>query len=268
MARQSGHLKYKGTIGEIRHFKIKGLDGHFAGLKGGVDGDRIKSAPEFVRTRENMNEFGGCAVVGKSLRSGLSRLMKQMADPQATGRITGIMKKINVEDQSEARGYRAVLVTQQPQYLTGFNFNKNVPFESVFQAQFEVSNNADRNEVTLTVDTFEPLSSINAPAGATHFRLINAVSVLSDFAFNATSGVYEPIEPELNELNTIGYSAYMEIGQSIAAPISVMTALPGSPTLTADVSVIHSVGIEFVQMIGGKPYVFSSGNALKIQKIF
>ena len=24
MARQLGHVKYKGTIGEIRHFKIKG----------------------------------------------------------------------------------------------------------------------------------------------------------------------------------------------------------------------------------------------------
>ena len=34
MARQLGHVKYKGTIGEIRHFKIKGMTGNFAGLKG------------------------------------------------------------------------------------------------------------------------------------------------------------------------------------------------------------------------------------------
>jgi hypothetical protein len=27
MARQSGPLKYKGTLGDIRHFKIKGLQG-------------------------------------------------------------------------------------------------------------------------------------------------------------------------------------------------------------------------------------------------
>jgi hypothetical protein len=268
MARQSGHLKYKGTIGEIRHFKIKGLDGHFAGLKGGVDGERIKTGAEFVRTRENMNEFGGCAVVGKSLRSGLSRLMKQMSDPQVTGRLTGIMKRINKEDQSEARGYRAVLVTAQPKYLTGFNFNRMVPLESVLNVEMTLSNNVDRNEATVELPVFDPKTSIKAPAGATHFRLIHAVSVLSDFAYNADSQAYEPVEASLNEINAIGYSSYLSVEEELASPISIMTALPGAPTLTADVSVLHCIGIEFVQMIGSQPYLFSSGNALKIQRIF
>ena len=33
MARQKGHVKYVGTLGEVRHFKIKGNEGYFAGLK-------------------------------------------------------------------------------------------------------------------------------------------------------------------------------------------------------------------------------------------
>ncbi len=32
MAQQVGVIKYKGTIGDIRHFKIKGLHGDYAGL--------------------------------------------------------------------------------------------------------------------------------------------------------------------------------------------------------------------------------------------
>ena len=32
MARQKGPLKYVGTLGDIRHFKIKGNEGYFAGL--------------------------------------------------------------------------------------------------------------------------------------------------------------------------------------------------------------------------------------------
>ena len=113
MARQLGNVKYKGTIGDIRHFKIKGLKGNFAGLNGGASSEQIKSDPAFVRTRENMNEFGGCAAVGKSVRVGLAQLMKQMSDPQLTGRLTAIMKKINLEDQTESRGYRAILVSTQ-----------------------------------------------------------------------------------------------------------------------------------------------------------
>lgn len=132
MARQSGPLKYKGTLGDIRHFKIKGLSDYYASLIGGPTAEQVKTAPEFKRTRENMNEFGGCAAAAKSVRVGLSQLIKQMSDSQLTGRLTAIMKKINLEDQTEARGYRAILVSTQSQYLNGLNFNKNINFGSVF----------------------------------------------------------------------------------------------------------------------------------------
>ena len=127
MAKQTGLVRYSGSMGGVRHFKIKGLSGDFAGLNGGPSGDQIKTAPEFERTRENMNEFGGCATTGKSIRVGLSQLVKQMSDPQMTGRLTGVIKKINLEDQTEARGYRAILISQEKQYLIGFAFLPSVP---------------------------------------------------------------------------------------------------------------------------------------------
>jgi len=77
MARQLRHVKYKGTIGEIRHFKIKGLSGDFARLKGGATAEQIKTGASFVRTRENMNEFAGCATAGKSIRTGQAQLVKK-----------------------------------------------------------------------------------------------------------------------------------------------------------------------------------------------
>ena len=57
MARQKGHVKYVGTLGEVRHFKIKGNTGYFAGLKGGPTGEPVKTTPGFVRTRQNMSEL-------------------------------------------------------------------------------------------------------------------------------------------------------------------------------------------------------------------
>lgn len=114
MAIQKGHIKYTGSLGEVRHFKIKGLTNFYAGMKGGPTSEQIMTDAAFERTRENMNEFGGCAVAGKAVRVGLAQLMQQMSDPQLTGRLTAIMKKINLEDQSEARGYRAILITAQP----------------------------------------------------------------------------------------------------------------------------------------------------------
>ncbi len=268
MARQSGPIKYKGTLGDIRHFKIKGLQGHFAGLKGGPSSEQVKTAPEFERTRENMNEFGGCAIAGKSVRVGLAQLMKQMSDPQLTGRLTAIMKKINLEDQSEARGYRAILISTQSQYLNGLNFNRNISFDGVFYSPFTLTNTPTRNSAALTVPAFNPLSFITPPSGATHFRLINAISVVSDYEFNSTSGRYEPINGALNELSSVKYSNYLDLSTPTTAPTVITATLPGTQTMTPDVSVLNSIGIEFYQQVGTNYYLFNSGNSLKIQNIF
>lgn len=72
MALQTGLVKYSGTMGGVRHFKIKGLSGDFAGLAGGPTAEQINNDAAFIRTRENMSEFGGCASAAKSIRVGLA----------------------------------------------------------------------------------------------------------------------------------------------------------------------------------------------------
>ncbi|MBC7494241.1 MAG: hypothetical protein H7221_04470 [Flavobacterium sp.] len=267
MAKQKGHIKYVGTLGEVRHFKIKGNEGYFAGLKGGPTAEQIKTAPGFIRTRENMSEFGACANAGKSVRVGLSSLMKQMADNQFTGRLTAIMKKINIEDGSEARGQRAVLVSLQPQYLKGLDFNRNISFNGVFNAPFTLTANVDRNESTLSISAFNPLNFISVPSGATHFRVLNSLSVISDFIFNAVTGAYEPADSDLNEVSNIAYSAFTPV-DTITTQIDVVATLPNAPTMNTNVTAIGSIGIEFYQQVGVNFYLFNAGNAMKIQDLY
>ena len=268
MARQTGHIKYNGTLGEVRHYKIKGMTGDFAGLKGGATGEQIKTGASFVRTRENNNEFGGCAIVAKSIRTGQAQLMKQMSDSQFTGRLTGIVKKINLEDQSEARGVRAILITAVPQHLIGVNFNRNNTVEGSFTGKYETVANTGRNSVTLTVEEFKPLEQLNIPAGATHFRFVNSISVISDYAYNSLTKVYEPIEPALNELSKVTYSDYIEIAPGVNPEVSIVSALTGTPVMTDSVSLLSCVGIEFSQKAGTEYYVFSVGNSMKIKNVF
>jgi hypothetical protein len=267
MAKQKGHIKYVGTLGEVRHFKIKGNEGYFAGLKGGPTAEQIKTAPGFIRTRENMSEFAACAMAGKAVRIGLSALMKQMTDSQFTGRLTAIMKKINIEDGSEARGQRAILISQQPQYLRGLDFNRNISLNGVLSAPFTLTANVDRNESTLSLPSFNPLNFLNIPSGASHFRIINAVSVVSDFVYNSATGAYEPDEPILNEASNIAYSGFIPV-DAVTSLITVTATLPGSPTLSSNVAVLGSIGIEFYQEVGGNYYLFNAGNALKVQEVF
>lgn len=267
MARQKGLMKYTGTIGDVRHFKIKGQQGFFAGLVGGPTAQQVKSAPEFERTRENMNEFGGCAKAGKSLRTALSALMGKFTDSQVTGRLTSIMKKINLEDGTEARGYRKVEISTQRKYLDGFEFNKNLSVSGIFNAPYDVNHDVDRTSADFIVDEFLPVDLISAPSGSTHFRLLNVLAVLADFSYNPTTGSYEPDDMDNNELNVVEYSPYIPLNQSYAGT-TLTASLPGTPTLGANVTVVQCIGIEFFQEVNNQYYPFASGNCLKIEEAF
>ena len=267
MAKQKGPLKYVGTIGDIRHFKIKGQEGYFAGMSGGPTDAQVKTAPEFERTRENMNEFGGCARAGKSVRVALSEVLNGMTDPQCTGRLTSLMKKINLEDGTEARGVRKIEISTQRTYLYGFGFDKNISFSSVVYVPYSLTSSVDRLTSTLTTLAVNPTNSINAPIGATHFRFINAIGVVSDFAYNDATGTYEPTNPDLNELSSSIYGAYSPLNAAYAGE-TLACSLPPATVMTADISVVNCIGIEFYQEVKGKYYKFSSGNCLVIDNVY
>jgi hypothetical protein len=267
MAIQKGPLKYVGTLGEVRHFKIKGNKGYFAGLKGGPSAEQIASDPAFVRTRENMNEFGGSAIAGKSLRTSIAGLIRNNGDSQVTGRITAIMKKINLEDGSEVRGRRAILVTVAPQYLEGFEFNKFTSLNGAFNAPYTITPTAARDSSTLDIPSFNPLDRMFVPAGATHFKIINAITVLSDFEYNSTTGVYEPKDSTTNGLIDVQDSGFLPVNASTGV-LSIVSTLPGSPTISADVSVVNVLAVEFYQEVNSNYYLFAQGNAMKVAKIF
>ena len=108
-----------------------------------------------------MNEFGGCAKVGKSLRTALSALMGKFTDPQVTGRLTSIMKKINLEDGTEARGYRKVEVSTQKIICLDLNLTK--PFYlRHFQCSYDIEPDAGRTSSRFYRAAFNPADLITA----------------------------------------------------------------------------------------------------------
>jgi hypothetical protein len=265
MARQAGPLKYKGTIGDVRHFKIKGLKGHFAGLKGGVDAERIKNGDEFVRTRENNNEFGGSAKAGKYFRQILSPIMKGVADARVTSRVTALMKKVNVEDGSEARGVRGILMTARKDLVKDFEFNSATNFESVFRAMFTLNVPDSRNSAAMMIKDFDPRLHLNTPRGASHFRIAFAIASVSDYIFNAADNTYEPKVKE-SGLLALGYSDYWPTNGNLS-DLNLSAELPNGTKPTEFESLVVCLGVEFYQQVSNKYYLLATGNCLKIADV-
>ena len=86
MARQTGIIKLKGTIGDISFYKS--ADGHMARAKGGIDASRMANDPAFQRTRENGSEFGRAGKGGKLIR-GAVRVLFAECERQTCGEQIG-----------------------------------------------------------------------------------------------------------------------------------------------------------------------------------
>ncbi|MFZ5552235.1 MAG: hypothetical protein ACOZCO_03900, partial [Bacteroidota bacterium] len=114
---------------------------------------------------------------------------------------------------------------------------------------------------------FIPDSFIDAPAGATHFRVVQALGVVSDYAYDPATTKYEPLDATTNMMGAVTYSAVLALG---SAPVSatLTSVLAGSPTMTGDVSVLQCLGIEFFQRVGSTDYLLAQGNSMKIINVF
>jgi hypothetical protein len=265
MSKQTGLIRLDGKIGGISFYRADGVD--LAKVANGPSKDKIQNDPSFVRTRENNVEFGGSATAAKSLRMALVSVIQAMSDPRLTSRLTKLFKEINAKSIG-TRGQRPVTLSANRVMMENFEFDAGSSFSSVFNAPYSFSNNAARLQGTVTVPNFMPSSFIPAPAGATHFRLVSAIGVVSDYIYNTATGSYDPTDPTINGLNTVAYGAMTAL--NVAAPVtfSLVATLPGTPTMTGTVSVVQCFGIEFFQRIGTVDYLLSQGHALKTVKLF
>jgi len=264
MSKQVGLIRLDGKIGGISFYKLAGED--LARIANGPSKDRILKDANFQRTRENNVEFGGSANLAKALRLAFANILPTMADGRITSRLVKLFKAINLSGTG-ARGEREFAITDNRIKLVNFEFNNSTSLGSVMNAPYTFSNTAARNVGTVDIPPFNPTNYLNAPAGATHFKLISTIGVLSDYAYDPATKKYEPLDTASNLANATGESAVLPLN-AVTTAITLTAALTGAPTLSGDMNVIQTLGVEFYQRVDGVDYVFAQGNAMKIINVF
>lgn len=265
MSKQKGILKLEGNLGGISFYSS---DGKFlARMANGPSKERINSDPAFRRTRENNKEFGGSARAAKALRLSMGGVLQIMAGSRFTSRLTAIFKSINLRATTGTRGKRPIRASLNKPMLKNLEFNKKLSFSTIFSAPFAQTNNVDRNEGTISIGAFSPDSAVNAPAGATHFKLVSAMGVVSDYLHDAGTDTYEPAVPEQDSLSAMEDSNTFPLDQNVAA-FDIVVALNGSPVIDPDCTVIQTLGIEFYQQVGSDFYLLAQDNVMKVVEAF
>lgn len=246
MAKQTGIIKLKGTIGDISFYKT--ADGHLARAKGGIDASRIANDPAFQRTRENGSEFGKAGKGGKVVRNAIRVLLQNAKDKRVVSRLTTDLLKIVKTDITNVRGERTV---QDGNFtlLNNFDFNKNAKLGSTLFASDSHSYDRVTGEVEISLPAFSPVIRIAGPTGTTHFKIVMGASDL-DFV-NETSTF------ETDATGVLPYDSVDTAAIDLAVAISAGSLLP----------VIVVLGIEFYQEVNGQMYPLKNGsyNALAVK---
>ena len=245
MAKQTGIIKLKGTIGGISFYKT--ADGHLAREKGGVDGQRIANDPAFQRTRENGSEFGRAGKGGKIIRNAIRLLLQNAKDKRVVSRLTKTLVAVTKTDIVNERGSRT-LQDGDLSLLESFEFNLNGKLGATLFAAYTKAFDRVTGEATIAIAAFAPTVRIAAPSGTSHFKVVMGAAELD---FENETSTFESDE-----------TAILPYDGADTDPIALSAFIPANSTL----DVVQVLGIEFYQEVNGQMYPLKNGayNALSV----
>jgi len=249
MARQTGIIKLKGTIGGMTFYKTS-ADGHLVREKGGIEKSRIESDPAFQRTRENGSEFGRAGKAGKMLRTALRALLINSADGRMVSRLTQQMVKVIQADLVNERGLRNV-IDGEAELLLGFEFNLRGKLGTSLYAPFVGAIDRVSGEITVDIAPFVPANMLVAPSGTTHYKIISGGAEI-DFE-NETFVV------ATSETAILPWDATPTVAVSQANQVTAASTKP----------LFLALGIEFYQEVNAQMYPLKNGafNPLALVKV-
>ncbi|MEX0995815.1 MAG: hypothetical protein WD554_01550 [Flavobacteriaceae bacterium] len=238
MARQTGIIRLKGTIGGVTFYKT--TDGHLAREKGGVDKNRIANDPAFQRTRENGAEFGRAGAGGKLVRKAIRLLLQNAKDKRVTSRLTQSLMRVIKTDATNERGLRTIPDGDMA-LINGFEFNINGKFGTVMFAPYTPTLDRVAGTLDVEIPVFTPNASIDAPAGTTHFKI---VSGLAEVDFENEEFVFDSQE-----------TAILPWDAQATALINLVSTVTANSTLP----LLQVLGVSFYQEVNGDMYPLKNG---------
>lgn len=248
MARQTGIIKLKGTLGDLTFYKSGGQ--YLVRQKSSLDRKRIATDPAFQRTRENGAEFGCAGRAGRVLRTAIRPLLGVAKDRFVTQRLTSALVRVLQADRVNPRGLRNV-IDGDAELLTGFEFNRNAALGTTLHAPYRTDMDRQQGTLTLSVDPFVPSQRVVAPSGATHFKIVSAGTEIDfegeTFTTDCKETGYLPWDHDVTE-------AIVHVHQVTAGSVHPLFLV---------------VGIVFFQEVNGVYYPLSDEafNALRVAAV-
>lgn len=231
MAKQSSHIKFQGTIGDITY--VKTPDGYHARPKTIIPKERFQKDPAFEKLRENSAEFTVTVNAANLFRTALTDYLLYGKDRTASRRLNSALRKVLNADPVHETGKR-IIMAQNTVLMKDFEFNETAPLRSVLGAEFTTAINRATGLLEINIPAVVPKTVLKTvPEQATHFQLIMA-GIEADFAKETAVKVF-------------AQSGMQPIDAALAAP----STLSGSVTPGSALPLFLVMGIRFYEIVNG-----------------
>ena len=122
----------------------------------------------------------GCTAGVKALRLCFQSLLDRHTDFRFTGRLMSLVAEILKRDFVLKQNRKSLFFSRAMPLLFTLEFDKRKSLISYIANQFYLSHSASRSSATIKVQGLS-IKPIFVPGGATHFRILNYLSIVSDF---------------------------------------------------------------------------------------
>ena len=256
---------FTGRLQNMTAYKMNGSDKIILRAKGGASKNKVLHSPSFARTRENFTEFGGCARATRDIRLAIHPV-KHLADFNFTATLNALTKKIQLMDQVNERGKRAVCISQYRYLLEGFQLNRGHTFDSVVRHPLRYTMDRETASASVQLPELVPGLNLHIPWHNPLFRFVLALGFVPDRTFSGPGygmrndtqhfpvatvctswhSVSQPAAAELNGLE-LGLSGGMAEENTMLLSVGVEMGVPVSAAVT---DVVKRVGCGKILGVG------------------
>lgn len=261
MAEQIGIIQFKGRLTNL--LGTTGRKKNIIRQQNFVTKERIRTDPEYERTRRHISEFKGVAMAVADLMDCFDGEGNSFG---GRGYRQELMKRtmVMLKKGAGVDGERTFESGPNKHLLRGMEMNRADRFKYRFGAKYTLTVNNDRNQAVLTVPSFVE-TKVKKPLAAEWYIVKLYVGVLSDLVMGA-DGKYESANPNMYQLVDVVETPPQD-PMGVNAGFTLTATLPGSPILPSTAVLVVSASVEFYNDVNGNLGLLAQGNGLRILDI-
>ena len=207
----------------------------------------------------------GCTAGVKALRLCFQSLLDRHTDFRFTGRLMSLVAEILRMDFVVKQNRKSLYFSRAMPLLSTLEFDKRKSLISFIANQFYLLHSTSRSSATVKVQGLS-IKPVFVPGGATHFRILNHLSIVSDFVFSKVSQRYKPLS-HLNGISVMGYSDFIPC--HTVKDIELEVSFPEEVCPWENDTVIQCYGIEFYLLSGPDNYqAIGRADSIRIGDVF